>query len=163
MNTNPLGIRRLDHVAWSVAHMEPVIAFYQRVFGAQVLYRIGPAAPAQLPRQADGRDWTEAHLSIAGARLDLVLLGLPGGIRLELFRYAEPARAPSAPLPRNHVGSHHLGIEVDDMAAAAGWLGDNGCTVLERIAFADGPAAGSQFQYFLDPWRNILELVVHGR
>ncbi|KAB7578546.1 VOC family protein, partial [Verminephrobacter sp. Larva24] len=76
MNTNPLGIRRLDHVAWSVAQMEPVIAFYQRVFGAQVLYRIGPVDAAQLPRQADGRDWTEAHLSIAGARLDLVLLGL---------------------------------------------------------------------------------------
>lgn len=163
MNTNPLGIRRLDHVAWSVAQMAPVIAFYQRVFGAQILYRIGPVDAAQLPRQADGRDWTEAHLGIAGARLDLVLLGLPGGIRLELFSYAEPASATSAPLPGNHVGSHHLGIEVDDMAAAAQRLRDNGCTVLERIAFADGPTAGSQFQYFLDPWRNILELVVHGR
>src|SRR6218665_1161121 len=163
MNTNPLGIRRLDHVAWSVAQMEPVIAFYQRVFGAQVLYRIGPAAAANPPRKADGRAWTEAHLSIAGARLDLVLLGLPGGIRLELFRYAEPASATSAPLPGNHVGSHHLGIEVDDMAAAAQRLGEPGCPVLERIAFADGPRAGSQFQYFREPWRNILELVVHGR
>src|SRR6218665_3844879 len=134
MNTNPLGIRRLDHVAWSVAQMAPVIAFYQRVFEAQILYRIGPVDAAQLPRQADGRDWTEAHLGIT-----------------------------SAPLPGNHVGSHHLGIEVDDMAAAAQRLRDNGCTVLERIAFADGPTAGSQFQYFLDPWRNILELVVHGR
>lgn len=163
MNTNPLGIRRIDHVAWTVAELEPVIAFYQRVFGAQILYRIGPVDAAELPREADGRDWTEAHVGVVGARLELVLLGLPGTIKLELFAYARPASDTTAPVRSNHIGSHHLGIEVEDMEAAAQLLRDNGCTVFERIAFSAGPTAGSQYQYFLDPWQNILELVVHGR
>ncbi|CAN5513708.1 hypothetical protein BH11PSE9_BH11PSE9_07310 [soil metagenome] len=163
MSLNPLGIRRIDHVSWTVAELDPVIAFYERVFGATILYRIGPIDAADIPRGPDGRDWTEAHVGIAGARLELVLMVLPGGARIELFAYSKPAGLMAAPVPSNHVGSHHLGLEVDDIDAAAAFLKANGCTVFERIAFDDGPTAGSQFQYFLDPWKNIFELVVHNR
>lgn len=163
MSSNPLGIRRIDHVSWTVADLDPVVAFYQRVFGAQVLYTVGPVDAVDIPRQPDGRDWTEAHVGIANARLMLVMLGLPGGIRLELFAYERPASVTHAPVRSNHVGSHHLGIEVDDIEAAAALLRENGCTVFERIAFSEGPTAGSQYRYFLDPWQNILELVVHGQ
>jgi glyoxylase I family protein len=163
MNTNPLGIRRIDHVAWTVAELAPVIAFYQRVFGARILYGLGPFDAAEMPLEADGRDWMEAHLGVAGAQLELCLLGLPGGVRLELFAYKSPPSSTTSPLPGNHIGAHHLGLEVDDMEAAAQLLRDNGCTVFERIAFSEGPTAGSQYQYFRDPWDNVLELVVHGR
>ncbi len=163
MNANPLGIRCIDHVSWTVAELDPVIAFYQRVFGARLLYSVGPVDAADIPRQPDGRDWTEAHVGIPNARLMLAMLGLPGGIRLELFSYERPASVTVLPVRSNHIGSHHLGIEVDDIEAAAEHLRANGCTVFERIAFAQGPTAGSQYRYFLDPWQNILELVVHGQ
>lgn len=163
MTTNPLGIRHIDHVSWTVAELEPVVSFYQRVFGAQVLYRLGPFDAAQLPREANGRDWMDAHLGVPGAQLSLIMLGLPGSIRLELFSFAMPASSTTAPLVNNHIGAHHLGLEVDDLDAAAQVLRDNGCTVMERIAFPEGPTAGSQYRYFRDPWQNILELVVHNQ
>ena len=71
MQTNPLGILRLDHVSWTVRELEPVVAFYERVFGATVQYRLGPVDSAALPRAQDGRDWTDAHLGVEGARLEL--------------------------------------------------------------------------------------------
>ena len=102
-------------------------------------------------------------MAVPDGRLSLALLALPGGGKLELFEYERPASGTRTPLRSNHVGSHHLGFEVEDMDAAAQWLVDNGCTAQKRIAFAEGPTAGSQFQYFLDPWENIVELVVHNQ
>jgi len=52
--TNPLGIRRADHVGWTVAQLGEAIVFYQRVFGAQLLYRLGPIDAADIPREANG-------------------------------------------------------------------------------------------------------------
>jgi len=160
-SNNPLGIRRADHVGWTVADLDAVMNFYQRVFGAQLLYRLGPIDAADIPREADGRDWTEAHVRVAGAQLELALLQLPCDLRLELFRYTKPDSATARPLRSNHIGSNHLGMEVDDMDAAAQRLRENGCTVMERIAFDEGPTAGVQFQYAFDPWGNILELVFY--
>jgi len=152
--SNPLGIRRADHLGWTVADLDPVIDFYQRVFGAQVLVRLGPMDAADLAREPDGRDWTQAHVGVAGAQLELALLQLPCDLKLELLRYAKPGSSTTAPLRSNHIGSNHLGLEVEDMDAAAQWLRDHGCTVMERIA-------GVQYQYAFDPWGNILELVSH--
>ena len=56
MASNPLGIRRIDHVAWTVPELGPVIDFYLRVFGAELLYRLGPIDARDIPRAADGRD-----------------------------------------------------------------------------------------------------------
>jgi len=157
---NPLGIRRVDHVGWTVAQLDPVIDFYQRVFGAKMLYRLGPIDAADIPREPDGRDWTQAHVGVENAQLELAFLKLPGDVHLELFRYFRPGSTTTEPLRCNHVGSNHLGIEVADIDAAAQRLRDHGCTVMERIAFDEGPTAGAQFQYLFDPWGNILELVL---
>jgi len=158
---NPLGIRRADHLGWTVADLDAAIDFYQRVFGAQLLYRLGPIDAADIPREPDGRDWTQAHVGVAGAQLELALLKLPCDLRLELFRYTRPGSDTAAPLRCNHIGSNHLGLEVQDMDAAVQHLRENGCTVMERIAFDEGPTAGVQFQYLFDPWGNILELVFY--
>ena len=163
VQTNPLGILRLDHVSWTVRELEPVVAFYERVFGATVQYRLGPVDSAALPRAQDGRDWTDAHLGVEGARLELAMLALPGGARIEIFAYDQPASHATRPAPSHQIGSYHLGIEVQDLEAAAQILQDNGCTLFDRIAFSEGPTAGSRFQRFLDPWQNIFELSVHTR
>lgn len=161
MQNNPLGISRIDHVSWTVERLDPAVAFYERVFGAQVLYRLGPVHAAQLPDATDGRDWTEAHLGVKGAGLELAMLVLPGGARIEIFEYEKTPDDIRTPATCDQVGSYHLSIEVQDLDAAAQLLRDNGCTVFERIAFPDGPTSGSQFQRFLDPWKNIFELASH--
>lgn len=163
MQNNPLGISRIDHVSWTVEELEPVVTFYERVFGARVLYRLGPVHATQLPGASDGRDWTEAHLGVKGAGLELAMLALPGGARIEIFEYQKTPGQTGSPATCDRVGSYHLSIEVQDLDAAAQILRDNGCTVFERIAFADGPTSGSQYQRFLDPWKNIFELAAHAR
>ena len=159
MTANPLHIRGADHFSWTVAEVEPVSAFYQRVLGAQFLYGVGPVDAAEMPRDPDGRDWTAAHLGVPGARLQFVVLLLPGNIRLEIVQFAAPAGKATAPLPNNEIGASHMGIEVEDIEAAATYLNANGCKVFERIDSPPGSATeGTSYRYVRDPWNNILEL-----
>ena len=153
MQTNPLGILRLDHVSWTVRELEPVVAFYERVFGATVQYRLGPVDSAALPRAQDGRDWTDAHLGVEGARLELAMLALPGGARIEIFAYDQPASHATRPAPSHQIGSYHLGIEVQDLEAAAQILQDNGCTLFDRIAFPKAPRPARDSSAFSTPGR----------
>ncbi|MER9316245.1 VOC family protein [Mesorhizobium sp. M0659] len=142
-----------------MAEIEPVSEFYQRVFGAEVLYHVGPVDAAIMPRDDGGRDWTEARLGIAGAQLQFVMLSLPGNIKIEVTRFAAPAGRSVAPLANNEIGASHLGLEVDDLETAAGHVRDNGCTVFERIdSPPDSATAGISYRFFRDPWGNIFEL-----
>lgn len=159
MSLSLIGFRRVDHASWTVAELEPVIAFYTQVFGARLLYQMGPLDAQQMPRDAAGRDWTDTHLGIAMARFSLAMLEFADGFKVELFHYERPASETEAPLSSNQVGSHHLGIEVENLEEAAHVLIAHGCTVLERIEMDSGPTAGSSFRYFQDPWKNIFELV----
>ena len=159
MSNNPLGIHRVHHISWTVADIDAVVDFYGRVFGARILYRVDSIDAGQLPRGPDGRDWTETHLGIPDAHLRLAMLELPDGTGLELFEYLRPASQATAPLPSNHVGSHHLGIQVKSIEAASRILLDNGCRMLEKIIPPDEDSSGTQFRYFMDPWKNIFELV----
>jgi len=161
MALNTLGFRRVDHASWTVARIAPVIEFYAKVFGAEVLYRMGPVDAAEIPLDDQGRDWTEAHLGVKGGRLSLAMLRFPDGFKVELFEYEQPHSDTELPLRPNHVGSHHLGIEVDDLETATAVLLGNGCTVMKRIEMADGPTAGSRYRYLFDPWHNIFELAEH--
>lgn len=157
MHNNPLGMERVHHVSWTVADIDAVVDFYGRVLGARILYRHDAIDAAQLPREPDGRDWTESHLGIPDASLRLAMLELPDGCALELFEYLRPAGKTSAPPAGNHIGGHHLGIQVRSIEAASRVLLDNGCSVLQEIIPPDD--ASIRFRYFTDPWKNIFELV----
>lgn len=156
---NPgLGFRRIDHASWTVAELDPVITFYCEVFGAQLLYRMGPIDVADIPRDEQGRDWSTLHLDVPDARFSLAMLAFPDGFKLELFHYERPQGESNIALPSNQVGSHHLGIQVDDLEQAASFLSERGCQVFEKIEMQEGPTVGSRFRYLKDPWQNILEL-----
>jgi len=132
------------------------------VIGAQELFRMGPFDAAELPRSADGRDWTETHVGVADALVRFVVLQLAPGLRLELFGYERPADA-SATAPRNcDAGGHHIGLQVESLGYAVDVLRARGVTVLEPIVIDDGPMAGTRSAYVVDPWGNQLELVEYG-
>ena len=159
MASNPLGIRGPDHFSWTVAEVEPVVDFYTRVFGAEVLYQVGPLKTTDLPAEADGRGWSAARLGVPDAHLKFVMLRLPGNIRIELFRFETPKSATQKPLSSSNIGASHIGLEVDDLEAAADHLRANGCAVFERIdSPPDSATAGISYRYFRDPWDNIFEL-----
>lgn len=149
---------RIHHVALTVPDLDEAVRFYAETFGGSERYRLGPFDAEELPALPDGRDWTEAHVNVAGARLRIALVDIGGGPPLELFEYERPSGR-DAP-PRNHDrGGHHVAFKVDDIDAEADRLRDRGVRLLERIEIDDGPAAGQRVQYALDPWDNQLELI----
>jgi catechol 2,3-dioxygenase-like lactoylglutathione lyase family enzyme len=154
VNSSLKGLfKYVDHVAWTVLDIEAVAKFYQEVFGAEELYRLGPFDARELPRSANGKDWTEAHLNVADGRLRLIMLRLADNLNFELFEYSRPAAA-QAPPRNSDIGGHHIAFRVESIEATAAYLEKHGCTLLEIIE-----TAGQRVQYVLDPWGNQLELM----
>ncbi|MEZ5670498.1 MAG: VOC family protein [Alphaproteobacteria bacterium] len=158
------GLSHVDHVGLTVPDLDAAVAFYCEAFGGTELYRIGPFDAAEMPRADDGRDWTEAHVNVAGARLTIAMLHIAPNLMLELFRYERPADANPSP-PRNcDIGGHHIAFKVADIAAAKAHLAIMGCTLMAGpIVIDEGPCAGIKVNYVLDPWGNQLELVEYER
>ena len=154
------GLSHVDHVALTVPDLDAAVRFYSEVIGGTELYRIGPFDAAEMPKTDDGRDWTEAHINVKGARLNIAMLQLGPNIMLELFQYDQPADRRKSP-PRNcDYGGHHIAFKVADIKAAKDHLAKNGCKVMDGPTLLDqGPCATMQFNYVLDPWGNQLELV----
>jgi catechol 2,3-dioxygenase-like lactoylglutathione lyase family enzyme len=158
------GLITVDHVALTVPDLEEATRFYTEVLGGRELYAMGPFDAEELPATPDGRDWTEAHVNVAGARLRFRVIEV-GDVALELFEYERPAESRTEP-PRNcDVGGHHFGFKVRDLDAAAAYLRDNGVTVLEGPIEipAGSPGGPMRVNYFLDPWGNQLELTEYDR
>lgn len=149
----------LDHVGLTVPDLDAAIEFYRKAFGAEVVYRLGPFDAAEMPDMPDGRDWTEAHVDVPGARLDMALVKADPGFAVELFEYAAPADSRDRP-PRNcDAGGHHMNLKVSDLEAAVAHMEAHGCTALEGpITAEEGPLASMRSQYLRDPWGNYFEL-----
>jgi glyoxylase I family protein len=149
----------VDHVSRTVPDLQAAIAFYTDAFGASVLFQVEPIDGAEIPAGPDGTDWMEAHVGVKGAKLTLAMLQLAPNLKVQLVQYDKPADRSKA-MPRNcDLGGHHVALLVDDVAAAAAWLAQHGCKVLETIAMDSGPLAGKQNVYVTDPWGHQFELV----
>ena len=153
------GLSHVDHVGLTVPNLDAAVQFYCDVIGGHELYRIGPFDAAEIPRLADGRDWTEAHINVAGARLTIAC-SASNQCMLELFQYDRPADRNDRP-PRNcDFGGHHIAFKVEDIEVAKHYLQDRGCKVMDGpIVLDHGPCATTRVNYVLDPWGNQLELV----
>ncbi len=160
MANNKPTFKRADHVSLTVASMDAALAFYTEVMGATLRYQMGPFDAAEIPRMEDGRDWTEAHVNVPGACLNIAMIQLCDNLSMELFEYQRPADARTIP-PRNcDVGSRHICLEVEDVAAAVTYLESNGCKALAGPIVSDaGPAPDSLSWYVLDPFGHQMELV----
>ncbi len=156
---NRLHFIAVDHVSRTVPDLDAAVRFYVDVFAASELFRIGPIDAADLPIDAQGRDWMETHVGVKGARLTLAMLQLGPNLKLQMVQYDKPSDRYRKP-PRNcDIGGHHIAFEVADVAAAAAFLRSKGCEVLDTIAMDAGPLAGTQNVYVKDPWGFQLELV----
>lgn len=156
------GLLRADHVGLTVPDLDEAVRFYTEVIGGVELYRQGPFDAAEIPPMPDGRDWTEAHVNVPGARLQFAVIRLGEDFVLELFEYEKPEDAVQTPPRNSDVGGHHLALKVADVEAAAAFLRERGVRLMERIEIHEGPTAGLRANYFLDPFGNHLELVEYG-
>jgi catechol 2,3-dioxygenase-like lactoylglutathione lyase family enzyme len=156
------GLTRVDHVALTIPDLDEAVAFYTGALGGEEVYRLGPFDASEIPALPDGRDWTEAHVNVAGARLRFAGIRLGADFVVELFEYERPPGATTPP-GNADVGGGHIGLKVADLDAALAFLRERGVQTFERIEVAEGSLAGMRGAYFLDPWGNHLELVEYDR
>ncbi|HMM94564.1 VOC family protein [Phycicoccus sp.] len=152
------GLRRLDHVGFTVPDLEQAHRFLVEVLGCEYLYSLGPF-------RHDDTDWMTTHLAVhpRAVMVENRWYRLGDQAVLEVFHYESPDGA-GAGMPRNSdVGGHHLALYVDDLDAAVAHLVEHGVRVLDGPTASRGPAEGNRWIYFLSPWGMQLELVSYPR
>lgn len=152
------GLRRLDHVGFTVPDLDEATRFLVDVLGCEYLYSLGPYASAD--------DWMAEHLNVHPRATipENRFFRLGGQAVLEVFQYTAPDQRTEP--PRNSdVGGHHVALYVDDLDAAVQHLRDHGVTVLGEPTASKGAHEGQRWVYFLAPWGMQFELVSypHGK
>ncbi|MFD4527891.1 VOC family protein [Streptomyces sp. NPDC058470] len=152
------GLKRLDHIGFTVPDLEEATRFLVDVLGCEFLYSLGPF------RGDD--DWMRDHLNVhprAEVRENRFFRCGDQAV-FEVFDYAAPDRR-DVPPRNSDVGGHHVALYVDDLDEAVAYLRDRGVQVLAGPTPSRGPAEGNRWIYFLAPWGMQFELVSypHGK
>jgi catechol 2,3-dioxygenase-like lactoylglutathione lyase family enzyme len=145
------GLRRVDHIGFTVPDLDQAHEFLVDVLGFEYLYSLGPF------RHDD--DWMAAHLAVhPRAEMNNRFYRCGGETLLEVFEYAAPDQRHIQ--PRNSdIGGHHVALYVDDLDAAVEHLRAAGLEVFAGPTASRGPAEGNRWIYFLSPWGMQFELV----
>lgn len=147
------GLRRLDHIGFTVPDLEEAHLFLVDVLGCEYLYSLGPFEDQQ-------GSWMADHLNVhPRARIDENRFFRCGDQAVfEVFHYTSPDQGGT--LPRNSdIGGHHVALYVEDLDEAIAYLRDQGVEVLAGPTASKGPGAGNRWIYFLSPWGMQFELV----
>ena len=147
------GLRRMDHIGFTVPDLDEAQTFLVDVLGCEYLYSLGPF-------RHDEGDWMTRHLAVH-PRAEMVenrWFRCGDQAIFEVFCYRSPDQADA--MPRNSdIGGHHVALYVDDLDAAITHLHGHGVHVLDGPTASRGPAAGNRWIYFLSPWGMQFELV----
>ncbi len=146
------GLRRLDHIGFTVPDLDEAQAFLVDVLGCEYLYSLGPFAA--------GDDWMAEHLNVhprtVMRRNEFYRCG--DQVIFEVFAYEAPDTA-TVPPRNSDVGGHHVALYVDDLDAAVAHLHEHGVRVLGEPTASSGAHEGQRWVYFLSPWGMQFELV----
>jgi catechol 2,3-dioxygenase-like lactoylglutathione lyase family enzyme len=147
------GLRRLDHIGFTVPDLEAAHRFLVDVLGCEHLYQLGPFVP-------DG-DWMTTHLGVH-PDTHMVCHRYRCGDQavFEVFHYDAPDQRDA--MPRNSdIGGHHIALYVDDIDAAVEHLRSADIRVYDGPTAGQGPEEGNRWIYFVAPWGLQFELVCY--
>jgi catechol 2,3-dioxygenase-like lactoylglutathione lyase family enzyme len=146
------GLRRLDHIGFTVPDLEEATRFLVDVLGCEYLYSLGPF-------QADD-DWMAEHLAVHPRAVvhENRFFRCGDQAVFEVFQYSAPDQRTVLPRNSDH-GGHHVALYVEDLDTAVAYLRDRGVEVLKGPTASRGPAEGNRWIYFLSPWGMQFELV----
>ena len=145
------GLRRVDHIGFTVPDLDQAHRFLVDVLGFEYLYSLGPF------KHDD--DWMATHLAVhPRAEMNNRFYRCSGETLLEVFEYDAPDQRTTQ--PRNSdIGGHHVAMYVDDLDAAVAHLQAAGVEVFAGPTASKGPGEGNRWIYFLSPWGMQFELV----
>ena len=146
------GLRRVDHIGFTVPDLEEATRFLVDVLGCEYLYSLGPF-------QADD-DWMTEHLNVHPRAVvhENRFFRCGDQAVLEVFQYSAPDQRTVLPRNSDH-GGHHIALYVEDLDTAVAYLRERDVTVLNGPTASRGPAEGNRWIYFLSPWGMQFELV----
>lgn len=146
------GLKRLDHIAFTVPGLEQAHAWLVDVLGCEYMYSLGPFGSSD--------DWMSEHLNVDARTVMRQLRFYRCGEQavFEVFEYqAEEQRTV---VPRNSdVGGHHVALYVEDLDDAVAFLRARDVPVLGEPTVSAGPSQGQRWVSFLSPWGMQFELV----
>ncbi len=147
------GLRRLDHIGFTVPDLAQARTFLVEVLGCEYLYTLGPF------RDGEG-SWMADHLNVDPRTVmrELHFFRCGDQAVFEVFEYQAPDQ--STVQPRNSdIGGHHVALYVEDLDVAVTYLHQRGVVVLGEPTASRGPSMGQRWVYFLSPWGMQFELV----
>ena len=147
------GVRRLDHIGFTVPDLAQAHDFLVNVLGCEYMYKLGPF-------EHPDSDWMTEHLNVhpRAVMRELHFFRLGGQAVFEVFQYESPDQ--SDQIPRNSdIGGHHVALYVDDLDAAVAYLTEQGVTLLGEPTASRSASEGQRWVYFLAPWGMQFELV----
>ena len=139
-----------DHTGITVSNLERSLAFWRDVLGFEFSHRAHQKG--EMPEQITG---------VKGAELKLAVVKVPGGHKIELLEYLEPAdHKKDAHLRPCDVGHVHVALTVENLEpllekiAASGW---KAAGTPQTINY--GPNAGKRVIYVRDPDGTTIEFM----
>ena len=148
------GLRRLDHIGFTVPDLAQAHTWLVDVLGCEYLYTLGPY------QDPDGT-WMRDHLGVdprtVMRRLHFYRVGEQAVF--EVFEYDAADDARDTPPRNSDVGGHHVALYVDDLDAALAHLREHDVDVMAEPTVSRGPSEGQRWVYFRSPWGMQFELV----
>jgi catechol 2,3-dioxygenase-like lactoylglutathione lyase family enzyme len=159
----------IEHVGITVPSIAEATEYFERAFGAEVLYDLIPGEFADQPEAREVALAAVAQVDLedtlgAGpqAKLNAMrMLALGDGPPVELFEYhVDGQRDPVVP---SDLGIHHICVYVDDIEAAASRVVAAGGTLLTGPVEMFGLEGGARNRawYTKAPWGSTVELITY--
>jgi catechol 2,3-dioxygenase-like lactoylglutathione lyase family enzyme len=137
----------VHHTSFTVADLEPSVAFFRDALGFELLYM-----------REIRDDYFGRIVGLPGCVVKAALLRLPGSEHhLELFQYLKPRGEPCRPRPCDP-GSTHLSLLADDVPGLVATLRERGVSMDEPVMITAGPNRGGYGVYLRDPNGILIEL-----
>ena len=145
-----MAVIGVHHTGIIVRNLDRSIYFYHDLLGLAIQSEPSPWFSG--PELAEG-------VGVPDASLRQVNLTTGDGV-LELLEYGNRPDGDDTVPPQNRLGSSHVGLRVDDIAATVSDLEGKGVVFLSPPNVVDeGTLAGWRWNYFLDPDGYTIELV----
>ena len=147
--SKPFRIIAADHTGITVSNLERSLAFWRDVLGFELSHRAHQIG-----------DLASEITGVSGAEILIAVLKTPTGHKIELLEYVAPAdRQRFAPRPCD-VGSVHVALTVDDLAAVLSAIAPFGWKAAGHPqTLQSGPNAGKRVVYVRDPDGTTIELM----